>query len=191
MLPVASTRNSLFPAEYSARWIEIVSVATVVGVWVLVGEGIAVEVCVAVEARGRVAVAEGRTAVGAAVGVRVGVAEGGVDPPDPLWVTRTAIQSREKSRDVELAMLMTRTRKFASAKFAGLQVRPHVSVGLPRINVFILVPRVAVDLAAVQVAPPSEESCTHILGELAVLSARASRRTSIPVMVAPAGIENP
>ena len=86
---------------------------------------------------------------------------------------------------------MTRTRKFTFAKFAGLHVRPHVSVGLPRIKVLMLVPRVAVDFAAVQVVPPSQESCTHILGELAVLSARASRRTSIPAMAAPVGIEKP
>jgi len=86
---------------------------------------------------------------------------------------------------------MTRTRKFASAKFVELHVRPQVSVGLPRINVLRLVPSVAVDFAKVHVAPPSQESCTHILGALAVLSARASRRTSMPLTVAPAGMEIP
>ena len=87
--------------------------------------------------------------------------------------------------------MMTRTRKFASVKFAESHMRPHVSVALPRINVLMLVPRVVVDFAAVQVAPPSQESCTHILGALAVLSARASRRTSMPLTDAPVGTENP
>lgn len=66
-----------------------------------------------------------------------------------------------------------------------------MSVALPRVKVFMLVPSVPVAFAAVQVAPPSQESCTHILGELAVLSARASRRTSMPAIVAPLGMEKP
>ena len=76
-------------------------------------------------------------------------------------------------------------------KLAGLQVRPQVSFVLPRVKVFILVPSVPVDFAAVQVVPPSHDNCTHILGELDVLSARASKRTSIPPIVAPEGIEKP
>jgi hypothetical protein len=53
---------------------EMVSVATLVGVRVFVGEGIAVGVRVAVGGGGRVAVAEGPTAVGVgSAAVRVGV----------------------------------------------------------------------------------------------------------------------
>ena len=87
--------------------------------------------------------------------------------------------------------MITRTRKFASAKLAGLHVRPQGSVVLPRVKVFMLVPRVPVAFAAVHVVPPSQDICTHILGELDVLSARASRRTSIPAIAAPVGIEKP
>jgi hypothetical protein len=50
---------------------------------------------------------------------------------------------------------------------------------------------VPVAFAAVHVVPPSHESCTHILGEPAVLSARASSRTSMPVIDEPAGIATP
>ena len=64
MLPVASTRNSSLPAEYSASWIDMVSLATVVGVRVVVGG----RVEVGVDA-GPVAVGTGDAAVG--VGVRV------------------------------------------------------------------------------------------------------------------------
>lgn len=136
-----------------------------------------------------VGVAEGGTTVD--VGdVVVGEGTGGIGPP-PLYVTRTPTQSMKKSREVELDTLITRTRKFASAKLAGLQVRPQVSVVLPRVKVFMPVPRVPVAFAAVHVVPPSQDSCTHILGELEVLSTRASRRTSIPPIVAPAGIEKP
>ena len=92
---------------------------------------------------------------------------------------------------MELDTSITRTRKFVSVKFPELHVRPQLSVALPRINVFMLVPSVTVDFAAVQVVPPSQESCTHITGELDVLSARASRRTSIPLIVAPVGMEKP
>jgi len=162
-----------------------------VGVCVGVAEE-GMEVAVAVD----VGVAEGETRVGVGdPGVGEGATEVGVGDGEAklpwLYVTRTATQSRKKSRDVELATFMTRMRKFASVKFAALHVRPQVSVGLPRINVLMLVLRVAVDFAAVQVAPPSQESCTHILGALAVLSARASRRTSMPAMVAPLGMEKP
>ena len=59
LLPVASTRNCAFPAEYSASWMEMVSAATVVGVRVFVGEGIVVGVRVAVGGNVSVGVAEG------------------------------------------------------------------------------------------------------------------------------------
>ena len=167
------------------------------GVCVGVCEGVAEAVDVGESAD--VGVTEGGTEVGvedAVVGeggTEVSVGEGGgeVAGPPPLWVTRTATQSRKKSREVELDTLITRTRKFASAKLAGPHVRPQVSVVLPRVKVFMLVPRVPVTFATVHVVPPSQDICTHILGELDVLSARASRRTSIPPIVAPAGIEMP
>ena len=87
--------------------------------------------------------------------------------------------------------MITRTRNAALAKFAGLHVRPHVSVALPSVKVVMLVPSVALVFAVVHVVPPSQESCTHILGEPEVLSARASSRTSMPVTDMPAGIETP
>jgi hypothetical protein len=111
----------------------------------------------------------------------------------PLVVkcARTAIHSRKKSRDVELATLITRRRKFAFPKSAGLHVRPHVSAAPPSVNVARLVPSVPVAFAAVQVVPPSQESWTHIVGVPEVLSARESSRTSIPAIAEPAGTEMP
>ena len=47
--------------------------------------------------------------------------------------------------------------------------------------------RVGVTLAADQVAPPSAESSTYILGAPLVLSTLASSFTSMPLIVAPAG----
>jgi len=104
---------------------------------------------------------------------------------------RTAIASRKKSRDVELATLVTRTRKLAFARLAALHVRPHVSVAPPSVNVVRAVPSVPVTFAVVQVAPPSAESCTHIRGVPDVLSARARSRTSMPPIAEPAGIAKP
>ena len=46
---------------------------------------------------------------------------------------------------------------------------------------------VEVDFALVQEVPPFQESCTHSLGEPEVLSTLASRRTSMPLTVAPPG----
>src|SRR5688572_19284467 len=111
----------------------------------------------------------------------------------PLVVTcgRTPTVSRKKSRDVELATLMTRRRKLAFARLAALHVRPHVSAAPPSVNVARAVPSVPVAFAAVHVAPPSAESCTHIRGEPDVLSARARSRTSMPAIAEPAGIANP
>ena len=158
-----------------------------------VAAAVGVRVCVAVGVcEGGTDVEVGEPDVGEA-GTEVSVGEGGVEvaPPPPAWVTRTATQSRKKSREVELETLITRTRRFALEKSAGPHVRPHVSVVLPRVNVAILVLRVPVAFAAVHVVPPSQDNCTHILGELDVLSTRASRRTSIPPIVAPDGIEKP
>ena len=71
MLPVASTRNSSLPAEYSANWIDTVSLAMVVAVRVSVAEGIAVGVRVAVDGRVAAGVDEGPATVAVRVGVRV------------------------------------------------------------------------------------------------------------------------
>ena len=59
LLLVASTRSRRFPLSYSAIWMETVSAATVVGVRVFVGEGIAVGVRVAVGGSVEVGVTEG------------------------------------------------------------------------------------------------------------------------------------
>jgi hypothetical protein len=87
--------------------------------------------------------------------------------------------------------LITRTRNAALARFVALHVRPHVSVALPSVKLVMLVPSVAVVFAVVHVVPPSHDSCTHILGEPEVLSARASSRTSMPVTDMPVGIDTP
>src|SRR5688572_27579959 len=104
---------------------------------------------------------------------------------------RTPTQSRKKSRDVDPATLITRRRKLASAMLDCVHVRPHVSVAPPRVKVARLVPRVLVAFAAVHVAPPSQESCTHIRGEPDALSARALTRTSIPATAEPSGMAMP
>ena len=62
-------------------------------------------------------------------------------------------------------------------KLPEVHVRPHMSELLPRVYVASVVLRFVVDLAVVQVVPPSHESCTQIFGEPLVASARASRRT--------------
>jgi hypothetical protein len=76
-------------------------------------------------------------------------------------------------------------------RFAALHARPHVSAAPPSVNVARLVPSVPVVFAAVQVVPPSQESCTHIRGDPDALSARASRRTSMPAIADPPGIAKP
>jgi hypothetical protein len=87
--------------------------------------------------------------------------------------------------------LITRRRKLAFDRFAAVHARPHVSAAPPSVKLAMPVPSVLVVFAAVHVAPPSHESCTHILGEPAVLSARASSRTSMPATVEPAGTDIP
>ena len=94
LLPVASTRNCAFPAEYSANWMDMVSAATLVAVRVGVAEGIAVGVRVGVGGKVEVGVADGPAAVGkgcAAVGVRVG--EGNGEAPRLISNERTADQA--------------------------------------------------------------------------------------------------
>ena len=104
---------------------------------------------------------------------------------------RTATASRKKSRDVELATLVTRRRKLAFDRFAALHVRPHASVAPPSVTVLSAVPSVPVAFAAVHVAPPSAESWMHIRGEPDVLSTRARTRTSMPAIAEPSGIGKP
>jgi hypothetical protein len=48
---------------------------------------------------------------------------------------------------------------------------------------------VAVDLAAVQVIPPSHDAWAHSLGALAVLLTLATNCTAIPLMAESAGTE--
>ena len=78
--------------------------------------------------------------------------------------TRTPTQSRKKSRDVELRRCLSTARGSSRcARFDALHVRPHVSLDPPSVNA----PgssQVPVARVAVQVAPPSHESCTHIRG---------------------------
>jgi hypothetical protein len=58
---------------------------------------------------------------------------------------------------------MTRIRKLALLKSPGTHVRPHVSDVVPRVYVASVVPRVRVDLAVVQVVPPSHEKIVSTL----------------------------
>ena len=100
---------------------------------------------------------------------------------------RNATLSSENVRFTELATFAIRILKFAFDRFVNVQLRPHVSVVPPRIYVVRLVVSVGVVLAVVQEEPPFQDSCTHIAGVFAVLSASASRRTSIPLIATPAG----
>src|SRR5262249_20850697 len=80
-----------------------------------------------------------------------GVVSGGVVPV----VTRTAIHSSAKSRLIELATSVTRTRKVASASSDAAQARPQVSAAPPRTKVVMVAVSVGVDWGSVQLAPPS------------------------------------
>ena len=82
-----------------------------------------------------------------------------------------------------------RTRRVALVSSPVVQVRPQVSLALPSVRVAMLVVSVPVCFALVQLEPLFHESWTQCLGDPLVLSARESRRTSIPLMVEPAGIE--
>src|SRR5512134_149705 len=67
----------------------------------------------------------GPTGVVGVIGVFVG-------PPPPEYQTRTGSQSRKKSREVLLDTLTIRTRKLAPVNSLLFQVRPQVSLALPR-----------------------------------------------------------
>jgi len=90
---------------------------------------------------------------------------------------------------VLLDTLVTRTRRVALVSSPVVQVRPHVSLALPSVRVAMLVVSVPVCFAAVQLEPLFHERSTQCLGDPLVLSARESRRTSMPLIVEPAGIE--
>ena len=66
---------------------------------------------------------------------------------------------------------MMRRRKLVLEKSPSAQLRPHVLLTPPSVVVPVVVVSVAVLWAAVQVVPPSQDSCTHILGAPDVLSA--------------------
>ena len=102
--------------------------------------------------------------------------------PAGVWVSRTATQSRKKSR-VPLSLLeVSRTRKLASLSSATVQVRPQVSDKPPRTVVCSVVVSWVSVWAAVQEVPPSQESSTLMLWVPEVLSSHQSSRTSIPAM---------
>ena len=73
-----------------------------------------------------------------------------------------------------------RTLKLALEKLFTVQVLPHVFAVPPKVYVALVVLRVAVLWVVVQVVPPSQESCTHIFGELVVLLTLAVNCTSMP-----------
>src|ERR671919_1163285 len=131
------------------------------------------------------------TPVGVFVGVfvRDGVAVGVLVTPPPLKLTRTGTQSRKKSREVLLDTLTIRTRKLALVNSFVFHVLPQVSLALPKMSVRSVVARFGPVFIVVQLAPLFQESCTQKCGAFDVLSARASVRTSMPVIVEPEGIE--
>ena len=88
-----------------------------------------------------------------------------------------------------LATLTMRTRRVALVSSPVVQARPQASLALPSVRLAMLVVSVPVCLAVVQLEPLFHDSWTQCRGEPLVLSARESRRTSIPLMVEPAGIE--
>ena len=132
------------------------------------------------------------TPVGVFVGVfvRDGVGVGVLVAPPPLKLTRTGTQSRKKSREVLLDTLTIRTRKLALVNSLVLHVRPQLSLALPKISVRSVVARFGPVFIVVHEEPLFQESCTQKCGAPEVLSARASVRTSMPVMVEPDGIDN-
>src|SRR5258705_6264895 len=80
-------------------------------------------------------------------------------------------------------------RKLPFDRSPGVHVRPHVLAAPPRVRDLIDVDSVDVASGAVHEAPPSHDSSTHMRGEPAVSSTRVSRRTSMPLTVAPDGRE--
>jgi hypothetical protein len=110
LLPVASTRNSSFPAEYSASWMDMVSVATVG----LAGtcEGVALGGTVAV------LVAVGSTVVGVREGVTVNATSVGV-ADGPIAVGTGCVAVGVVSRRI------TNERIVDHAPFVPLAVRPR------------------------------------------------------------------
>ncbi len=84
---------------------------------------------------------------------------------------------------------MTRTAKLPLANSPADQVRPQVSVELPRNEVAKLAVRLC-DFCVVHVPPLFHESATPIAQPLPSVE-RASTRTWMPAIVEPLGIEYP
>jgi len=87
--------------------------------------------------------------------------------------------------------VVTRTRKLTSLNSAMVQVLLQVSAGPPMMTVVSVIGSALFDCKAVQEVPPSQERSTSILLLPATSSSHRSRRTSMPAMTQPAGIEIP
>jgi hypothetical protein len=132
------------------------------------------------------------TPVGVFVGVLVIVAVvvGVLVIPPPEYQTRTGIQSRKKSREVLLPTLTIRTRRLALVNSLVFHARPQVSLALPKMSLRSVVARFVPVFIVVQLVPLFHESCRQKRRVPEALSTRASVRTSMPVMLEPAGIES-
>ena len=132
------------------------------------------------------------TPVGVFVGVfvRDGVAVGVLVTPPPLKLTLTGTQSKKKSREVLLETLTIHTRNLALVTSLLLHACPQVSTVLPKTSVRSVDARFGPVFIAVHEEPLFQESSMQKRGEPEVLSARASARTSIPVIVEPEGIDS-
>src|SRR5262245_39975986 len=106
-------------------------------------------------------------------------------------VTRTAAQSRKKSRcslNEPLLLDVTLSLKFALLRSAAVQLRPQVSVGDPNTVVCSAVVSTVSVFIGVHVAPPSDECSTLMLLVPIVLLSRQSRRTSMPLTLQLVGV---
>lgn len=99
----------------------------------------------------------------------------------------TVTWSRENVLEVEPETSIIRKRKLALVKLVPLQVRPQVSIEVPKRYAVLVVLNVDVDLALVQVAPPFQDNWMQNLGEPVVLFTFPVSFTSIPWMVAALG----
>lgn len=82
--------------------------------------------------------------------------------------------------EVELETSIIRKRKLALVKSFPLQVRPQVSMDVPKRYVALMVLNVEVDFAFVQVMPPFQDNWMQNLGEPVVLFTFPVSFTSIP-----------
>ena len=127
-----------------------------------------------------------RVGVAVVVGVFVGVLVTSL----PEYQTRTGSQSRKKSREVLLPTLTIRTRKLALVSSFVFHIRPQVSLEVPKMSLRSLVARFDPVFIVVQLVPLSHESWRQKRRVPEALSTLASVRTSMPVMLEPAGIES-